>query len=493
MKSFQQYLLEQNTESPDHPHFVSKPPDFVSEGSVGVVPKLPKLPETLQRQIFHQAPNPIDSYNQIVTRHQSKANFSWKTSDGKIDPIVQASWADPRKGLPIDDDDKAWDFSYVGSANKAEVKARSPFNQAGYTSKRFYSLKGSENLDTLKRFSAAIPDFHQRMGSLADQFKTGFSYKVPHHPSVAASHTDTLVVHHYDVPDSSLSRSIDATTRQWAQDHGIEFLNRGCNQGVDCKVEGSHTLRVANQINRGAKGSLARISKEIINNSLLNFANRSRQQTQKLTEHLRTKILCKLQEAKIGDIELGPSSLSALDTMVRLTGSESGLPGGMERARRGKLASIYSDNSLVGAWKNGANSLMRAMTMDSPNMANRVRGAIFNFVERATQHPNYENLRYPMLLPEHPLFGMTREEVIQDHTENIKRHDHLLHVFHVKSKIGNLTDTDLENINRLKENKKLHELGIHHAMGTGSHPHEVDIGKMPPDPDDPQDQYGQLT
>lgn len=218
---------------------------------------------------------------------------------------------------------------------------------------------------------------------------------------------------------------------------------------------------------------------------------------QQLTEHLRTKILCKLQEATIGGMEppidLGPSRLSALDTMVRLTGSESGPPGGMARARTGKLADIHSDNSLAVAWKNGANSLMRAMTMNSPNMANRVRKAIVNFVREREEHPDFPNLRYGMLPPEHDLSGMTREEVIQYHRQNIMRHDHLLHVFHVKSKIGNLTDTDLENINRLKENKKLHELGIHHAMGTGSHPHEVDIGKMPPDPDNPQDRYGQLT
>jgi len=198
-----------------------------------------------------------------VTR-PTGADFSWQTPDGKIDPIVQASWADPRKGL-ISSTDGAWDFSDVGSAKLQEVKAKSPSYQAGYTSKRYYSLQGSENLDTLKKFSAAIPDFHKRMGGLADQFGTKFSYKVPHHPSVAASHTDTLVVHHYDDIDSSLSRSIDATTRQWAKDNGLKFLDRqGCDQGVDCKIEGSHSVRMANAMQSGAKGSLAKISQRII-------------------------------------------------------------------------------------------------------------------------------------------------------------------------------------------------------------------------------------
>jgi len=274
MKSFRRYLLEQNTKAYNNLH-------FVSEGYIPIVPNLPKPPapsETLQRQIFTQAPNlgPGGPYTQIVTR-PTGADFSWQTPDGKIDPIVQASWADPRKGL-ISDTDKAWDFSEVGSAKLKEVKAKSPPYQAGYTSKRFYSLKGSGNLDTLKKFSAAIPDFHKRMGELADQFGTKFSYKVPHHPSIAASHTDTLVVHHYDLPDSSLSRSIDANTRKWAKDNGLEFLDRrGCDQGVDCQKEGSHSQRMANAIQGGAKGSLAQINQGIIDSSVSKIPTQPRQ------------------------------------------------------------------------------------------------------------------------------------------------------------------------------------------------------------------------
>jgi len=213
-----------------------------------------------------------------------------------------------------------------------------------------------------------------------------------------------------------------------------------------------------------------------------------------LTEHIRTKILHRLQEAKYGDIDidLGPSRLSALDRMERLTGSERGLPGGIERARTGPLANIHNDNKLVRSWMNGANPLMRAMTNDNPNLAHQVRAAIHNVVERATQHPNYESHRYPLLPEDHDLFGMTREEVIKDHTENIRIHDQLLNVLRAKSKSGNHTDTDLQNIIRLKKNKKLYELGIQHAMGTRPHVDEVDMAKMPPDPDDPHDQYGQL-
>ena len=235
-------------------------------------------PESVQRLIYSQPPSPHDEplYNQIVTR-PTQPNFSWKATDRKIDPVVQASWADPRKGL-VGYTDKAWDFSDVGTAKLADVKAASPAYQKGYTAKRYYSLKGSENLDTLKKFSAAMPDFHKRMGALADQFKTGFSYKVPHHPSVAATHTDTLVVHHYDVPDSSLSRSIDATTKKWAADHGIEFLDRqGCEEGMDCKIEGSHTQRMAKAIKGGAKGSLAQISKNIVDSSVAKLSGQTNQ------------------------------------------------------------------------------------------------------------------------------------------------------------------------------------------------------------------------
>jgi len=219
---------------------------------------------------------------------------------------------------------------------------------------------------------------------------------------------------------------------------------------------------------------------------------------QQLTEQLRTKILHRLQEAKIYDpegnhIDLGSSRATALYSIDDLTNSSKGLPGGIERATTGPLANIHNDNNLVGAWRNGANYLLRTMTKDDPNWAHRVREAIGNVVRRATEHPNYESHRYPLLPEDHPLFGMTREEVIQDHTENIRIHDQLLNVLRAKSKSGNHTDTDLQNIIRLEKNKKLHELGIQHAMGTGSHSDEVDMAKMPPDPDDPHDQYGQLT
>ena len=57
-------------------------------------------PESVQRLIYSQPPSPHDEplYNQIVTR-PTQPNFSWKATDRKIDPVVQASWADPRKGL----------------------------------------------------------------------------------------------------------------------------------------------------------------------------------------------------------------------------------------------------------------------------------------------------------------------------------------------------------------------------------------------------------
>lgn len=229
-------------------------------------------PETLQRQIFSQPPSPHENplYNQIVTR-PTKAGFDWK------DPMTQAGWADPRKGI-VGSSQDGWDFTDVGSANLADVKSKSPSYQSGETFKRYYSVKGSENIDTLKKFSAAMPDFHKRMNALADHFKTGFSYKVPTHAKTAAEHTDTLVMHHYDMPDSSMNRSMDATVRKWAKDHGIEFLDRqGTDQGVDSKKEGSFSERMQKAISGGAKGSLAQIGQGIIDSSVAKLSGQTKQ------------------------------------------------------------------------------------------------------------------------------------------------------------------------------------------------------------------------
>lgn len=267
--------------------------------------------ETLQRQIFSQTPSSHDNplYNQIVTR-PTKANFDWK------DPTTQSSWADPRKSI-IKSSEDGWDFSDVGSTKLADVKAKSPSYQAGETFKRYYSVKGSENIDTLKKFSAAMPDFHKRMNALADHFKTGFSYKVPTHAKTAAEHTDTLVLHHYDMPDSSLNRSIDATVRKWAKDNGIELLDRqGTDQGVDSKKEGSFSERMQKAISGGAKGSLAKIGQGIIDSSVAKLSKTPKQSTTQTLKNIGAAGLATASAVASGALTQGVQAAS--DVMAGL-------------------------------------------------------------------------------------------------------------------------------------------------------------------------------
>lgn len=107
------------------------------------------------------------------------------------------------------------------------------------------------------------------MESLGHHFNQGFSFKIPSDPHTLETHTDSIVVHHYDMPDSSLHRSIHATIQKWAGDHGIEFLDRqGTDEGVDHKEQGSFSQQLANRISSGEKGSLSQIGKDIVNKAV---------------------------------------------------------------------------------------------------------------------------------------------------------------------------------------------------------------------------------
>ena len=221
------------------------------------------------RKIFAEPPSPHGSetftnpiYNQIVTRPEP-IKFD------AFDKDLQASWRSPREKL-IASSDGAWDFMDVGSKNIDDVRAMSPSYKEGKTFKGYYSVADIQDPEVVKKFGAAVPDLHRRLAGVADQLGTSFSFKVPKHTKSVGEHVDSIVFHHYDLPDSSLHRSIDATTRQWAKDNGLELLDRqGMDTGVDIKGEGSFSEQLAKRIAKGEKGSISKIGKEILDNALV--------------------------------------------------------------------------------------------------------------------------------------------------------------------------------------------------------------------------------
>jgi len=196
-----------------------------------------------------------------------------------------------------------------------------------------------------------------------------------------------------------------------------------------------------------------------------------------LTEHLRNEILYKLQAAKFdAEIELGTSKASALDKISDLTGS-------IGSPRGGKMPHIDRIHELASSWRNGKNRNMVDMVNKNPNFANEVRNALTTFAKISTQHPyfgNIDDLRYPMLPPSHSLYGMSRQEVIEHHVDDIQAIEDLRkELFPPGSKpIG-----DDMHIEMMYKNTKKAMSGIEHAKGTRTHPDEVDLSKMPPDPD----------
>jgi len=221
------------------------------------------------RKIFVEPPSPNATaeftnplYNQIVTRPEP-IKFD------AFDKDLQASWRSPREKL-ISSDDGAWDFMDVGSKKIDDVRITSPSYKEGKTFKGYYSVADIQDPEVVKKFGAAVPDLHRRLTGVADQLGTSFSFKVPKHTKSVGEHVDSIVFHHYDVPDSSLHRSIDATTRQWAKDNGLELLDRqGMDTGVDIKGEGSFSEQLAKRIAKGEKGSISEIGKQILNNALV--------------------------------------------------------------------------------------------------------------------------------------------------------------------------------------------------------------------------------
>ena len=232
---------------------------FLTEGVV----------RSVGRKIFVEPPSPHATaeftnplYNQIVSRPEP-IKFD------AFDKDLQAAWRSPREKL-LSSDDGAWDFMDVGSKKVDDVRLTSPSYKEGKTFKGYYSVADIQDPEVVKKFGAAVPDLHRRLTGVADQLGTSFSFKVPKHTKSVGEHVDSVVFHHYDVPDSSLHRSIDATTRQWAKDNGLELLDRqGMDTGVDIKGEGSFSEQLAKRIAKGEKGSISEIGKQILDNALV--------------------------------------------------------------------------------------------------------------------------------------------------------------------------------------------------------------------------------
>jgi len=189
---------------------------------------------------------------------------------------------------------------------------------------------------------------------------------------------------------------------------------------------------------------------------------------QKLTEHIRTKILHRL-----------------------LIENDLNLPDDWEEQlyqgpapKGGKMPHIDRIHELASSWKNGENRNMVNTVNKNPNFANEVRNALITFAKISKQHPYFgdlNDLRYPMLPRSHSLYGMSRQEVIERHVNDIKAIEDLRNELFPP---GGKPIGDDMHIEMMYKNTKKAMSGIEHAKGTRTHPDEVDLSKMPPDPDD---------
>lgn len=239
-------------------------------------------PNAVGRRIFDGLPpnlmthaTPI--YNAITTR-PIDPQF------GAFDSSVQGAWRDPRKGI-VGTAEAGWDHMKAGIGNLADVKAASPSYALGDTFKRYWSVADVHDPKIIERWGAAVPELRDRMSGVADQFKTAFTFKVPEHASTAGKHVDSIVAHHYGLPDTSLTRSMDATTRQWAKDSGLRLLDRrGLDVGVDVGGRSFSELMAAEiaKQNYDAKyrgkqvqRSLSQIGQDIVNSEVARVAGKA--------------------------------------------------------------------------------------------------------------------------------------------------------------------------------------------------------------------------
>jgi len=211
---------------------------------------------------------------------------------------------------------------------------------------------------------------------------------------------------------------------------------------------------------------------------------------QQLLEHLRTKIIHKLQEAKLDHdgltIFLGPSRESAEDVLRQLAASDQIADAGAATGRfpashkgwyksnnvRRQLMPIEHAHELLSHWRNGTNPDMVEMVRRNPKYAMKTREAMTAFADAARQHPDFKKHRYPMLLPTHPLHGMTQEEVIAHHLSNIKR------LAADRDRIIKRGDDEGQFLHTLYRQEMS---DLEHAKGSKPHPDEVDLSTMPPE------------
>jgi hypothetical protein len=238
-------------------------------------------PNAVGRRIFDGLPPNIMThatpiYNAITTRPIIPQFGAFGSS-------VQGAWRDPRKNI-IWANENFWDHMKAGMADLRSVKAASPSYGMGDTFKRYWSIADVHDPKVLEKWGAAIPELRDRMSGVADHFKTSFTIKVPQHADVAGKHVDSIVGHHYDLPDSSLSRSMDVTTRQWAKDSGLRLLDRrGLDVGVDVGERSFSELMAAEiaKQNYDAKyrgkqvqRSLSQIGKDIVDSQVARVARK---------------------------------------------------------------------------------------------------------------------------------------------------------------------------------------------------------------------------
>ena len=235
-------------------------------------------PYSVGRRIFDGLPPSImthaDSIYNAITTRPIDPQF------GAFDSSVQGAWRDPRKNI-IWANENYWDHMKAGMADLRSVKAASPSYAKGDTFKRYWSVADVHDPKVIERWGTAIPELRNRMSGVADHFKTAFTLKVPQYADTAGKHVDSIVAHQYGLPDTPLTRSMDATTKQWAKDSGLKLLDRsGLDVGVDVRGKGSFSELMASEIaklNSEAKfgsgksdtRSLSQIGKDILDSSLV--------------------------------------------------------------------------------------------------------------------------------------------------------------------------------------------------------------------------------
>lgn len=194
---------------------------------------------TLVRKIFNERTkdkagnvSPHTTYGDIGERGTSLSWGDYRTPQGQQ---VRNEWKTLRKNAlenRNDTDDGAWHYSDFNPHLNTREKSKS--KQAGFTFKNNFSIADTHKPEVVKKFGQALPDLHKRLSQLSDHFGQHFGMKVPSEADSVGKLTETIVVHHYDMPDSSLHKSIHATVHKWASDNGIELLNReGTETGVD--------------------------------------------------------------------------------------------------------------------------------------------------------------------------------------------------------------------------------------------------------------------